>query len=548
MNIEAQLAHAWKLVQQGQIGAARDLCASVVRANPGHAPAVHLAGLIEKRLGNLDGAEERLRRSVVLSPGVAEFHVNLGNLLAERGAWDDAAREYAAAAALEPAARPARRRLAEALARAGQGVAAEREARTLVAGDTGDTAARVLLGDVLRMSQRHAEAEQVYRDVLAATPGEGRAHHNLGALLSQLHRPEEALTQLQAATSAGITGAQLDHNLGQTLLQLGQLQAAQGAFAAALRRDPHNVDTLAMLARVRFLLGDADFTGHIHHAADQRPDLVHLRVLHGTLQWRAGNLSQAENALRTALDRDPHNCAAHATLAYVLLDTGQVEHALAASERAWSLEPTDNLACDARVSALLSSGDAHSALTIIEQCRRRWPLDQRWLAHLATASRLTDAVAYRELYDYSRFVRCYSLDAPPGWASQHEFLAALADVLHSRHTGSIAPLDQSLRRGTQTTRSLLTDPAPVVQALLATLREPLRDYCSRLSSTDHPFTQRNRGDVEFTGCWSVRLQGGGYHVNHVHPQGWISSACYISIPAGVSAGSDHAGWIRFGEP
>lgn len=45
--------------------------------------------------------------------------------------------------------------------------------------------------------------------------------------------------------------------------------------------------------------------------------------------------------------------------------------------------------------------------------------------------------------------------------------------------------------------------------------------------------------------WSIRMQTGGYHVDHVHPNGWLSSACYIEAPV---ATSNNEGWIRFGAP
>jgi hypothetical protein len=44
--------------------------------------------------------------------------------------------------------------------------------------------------------------------------------------------------------------------------------------------------------------------------------------------------------------------------------------------------------------------------------------------------------------------------------------------------------------------------------------------------------------------WSVKLRPGGYHIDHVHPQGWLSSACYIE----TVAPKGREGWIRFGQP
>jgi len=54
--------------------------------------------------------------------------------------------------------------------------------------------------------------------------------------------------------------------------------------------------------------------------------------------------------------------------------------------------------------------------------------------------------------------------------------------------------------------------------------------------------------VRFSGSWSVRLRGGGKHSNHVHPQGWISSALYIALPAQTAGERSDAGWFTIGDP
>jgi hypothetical protein len=40
------------------------------------------------------------------------------------------------------------------------------------------------------------------------------------------------------------------------------------------------------------------------------------------------------------------------------------------------------------------------------------------------------------------------------------------------------------------------------------------------------------------------LRPGGFHLNHVHPMGWLSSAYYIDVPREQS----QDGWLKFGEP
>src|ERR1700741_2534898 len=59
-----------------------------------------------------------------------------------------------------------------------------------------------------------------------------------------------------------------------------------------------------------------------------------------------------------------------------------------------------------------------------------------------------------------------------------------------------------------------------------------------------PVRSRNTGGYAIKGMWSVQLRSGGYHVNHVHPQGWLSSACYVE----TVKGADHEGWLQLGEP
>jgi len=46
----------------------------------------------------------------------------------------------------------------------------------------------------------------------------------------------------------------------------------------------------------------------------------------------------------------------------------------------------------------------------------------------------------------------------------------------------------------------------------------------------------------------VRLHTSGFHTNHVHPRGWISSACYIELPDGMSDAQTRDGILTFGEP
>jgi hypothetical protein len=197
---------------------------------------------------------------------------------------------------------------------------------------------------------------------------------------------------------------------------------------------------------------------------------------------------------------------------------------------------------------LLSRGRADDARPFIRMQREREPTKQTWLAHEALAARLVGGAAYRDLFDYERFVRTWRPEPPSGWSSIHELNQAVLQALQERHLVATQPLDQSLRNGSQTARNLATDPHPAIRALLASFDEPLRAYLDGIGrEAAHPFTARNGGRAAIAEGWSVELRRGGFHVNHIHPRGWISSAYYVAVPAETQSES-RAGWLKFGEP
>jgi hypothetical protein len=201
------------------------------------------------------------------------------------------------------------------------------------------------------------------------------------------------------------------------------------------------------------------------------------------------------------------------------------------------------------VSALLARGRPEEAEPFIAAQLRKVPDSQVWLAFEATAARALGRDRYYELYDYDNLVQVFDLEAPPGWSSLTELHDAVRAQLNERHRLQRRPLDQSLRNGTQTTRSLLADPDPVIRALLDSFAGPIEEYRNRLRvAAAHPLARVREGTSELVGAWSVRLLRDGYHVNHVHPEGAISSAYYVSVPAETEDPVMRSGWLKLGEP
>jgi Flp pilus assembly protein TadD len=421
--------------------------------------------------------------------------------------------------------------------------------QALAATRSKDARVWIALGMVLRQQGRLAEAETAYKRAVQIAPRDVYAHHNLGALLSQMDRAEDAIAALNRAQSLGLGARELHINRGRALLQLYRADEAESAYAKAVALEPRDPVAQSNLAQLRFMRGDPQFARDIAvTAALHRGDLG-LQLTWSDLLRRSGDLSGAEEVLRALASSVGPNPHTHAALAAVLHEMGRLGEARLEASAALRVRPDDPAIAESLVGIDLSLGQADQALPMIRAQRLRQPLDQRWIAYEATAARLLQDPLHARLYDYERLVRVYELEPPPGWHSMADLNSALIEVLRKRHLFRTHPLDQSLRNGSQTARSLVAERDPVIQSLLAAFAAPIAEYVAALGADhDHPLSARNSGQATIKGCWSVELRRDGFHVSHVHPQGWISSAYYVAVPADVDDANAKIGWIKFGEP
>ncbi|HEV7613008.1 MAG TPA: putative 2OG-Fe(II) oxygenase [Steroidobacteraceae bacterium] len=427
---------------------------------------------------------------------------------------------------------------------------AEAACRTVLAGAGGRNApAWTILGMVLREQARFPESEAAYRRALKIAPRDMFAHHNLGALLSQLDRAEEALAALDRAQSLGLGARELHINRGRTLMQLYRPDEAEKAYAKAVSLEPRDPVAQSSLAQLRYMRGDLKYARDIAAAAKVHRGDVGLQLAWADLQRRSGDLIGAEELLRSLARSMSPNPQTRAALASVLLEMGRLSEARIEASAALRGAPEDPAMIENLVSIELTMEHPDAAMPLIRAQRLRRPFEQRWIAYEATAARLLQDPLYRRLYDYERLVRIYELEPPPGWRSIAELNASLSEALRKRHHFQSHPLDQSLRNGSQTARSLAAEREPAIQALLSAFAIPIADYVAFLGTDpNHPVSACNRGSATIKGCWSVELRRNGFHISHVHPQGWISSAYYIAVPLDVHDTQTKPGWIKFGEP
>jgi uncharacterized protein (TIGR02466 family) len=553
MSFSAKLlTDVFALLQGGDPLAAEELLSTAWNqtADP-PATARHTLGLIRRAQGRLADAEGLFRQAIEKEPYHPEFHNSLGLTLRAGGFAGEAEKSFRTALACDEHYWQASYNLVRVLIDQDRAREAEAIAEAL-AQKHGHLAQVWAALAAARQRQQNwkgcaaaaARAVQIAPNLLEAQALLALGQAKLGDW-DNANKRFDVITQ-----GAGAAQGEALLMWARALAEASQFDAAQDKFQRALKAAPHAVSVHDGLAQFKWMRGDQQgFLAHAEQALATAPDHIVLRLKIADLLNRADRPRDALQVLKSAPPAGLGLAEVKSALAVLSWRTGDGPSAVQLAEQAVALSPETDDARKTALSAQVIAGAADKALSHVQWGRARHSLDQEWIALEATALRKAGDASYRRLYDYDRFVAAYDLPAPAGFESVAAFNAALASRLREMHLYAAHPLDQSLRGGTQTPVSLLDSDDPLIKAFLAALDAPIRAHIARIGAgPGHPLTSRNTGDYAFAGCWSVRLTNGGSHVNHVHPQGWLSSAYYVTVPQDVEDPVAQTGWLTFGEP
>lgn len=398
--------------------------------------------------------------------------------------------------------------------------------------------------------QRLEPARSAIETALRMFPGTPALRFQRALVLEAQEQIDEALAEFADLARGPQVSPKLLVHLGRALECAGRASEAEASIEQALGRWPTDAQLHALLAELRWSRGaGAALTEPLERAIESHPQELGLRLVAADALRNAGFAERALALLQEGLQRAPRSAAFLTSIGVLTDSLGQPEDALPYLLAAVGHAPASVPARRNLVPTLLKCGRAGEALAACDALLAQLPDDQLLIAWRATALRALGDAQYRRLHDYAQLVRTYRLATRrPGGIV--EFNAVFARELSARHQRERRPLAQSLRGGTQTERNL---PAsnPLFAEFFAMLDAPIRDYIARLAELDprHPTARRVAagGGYRISGSWSVQLQPGGFHVSHVHPAGWLSSAYYVELPPVTDAVS-RAGWISFGEP
>lgn len=320
-------------------------------------------------------------------------------------------------------------------------------------------------------------------------------------------------------------------------------EQAEAELASTLRTAPLWFDAHRQLAQLRSLLGRrAEAFASVGEALKAHPAEIRLWKMLFDLHIAGEDFAGLSDAIaRAEAAGAPHGLSAP-NAAIAAAELGRTERAdqLFAAVQASGGPPLSVW----RIRHLLRTGRAADAVPLIDAELQTGSPATIW-PYAETAWRLTGDPRLQWLESDGRLVSV--IDVGEDFGCFHE----LADALRSLHLARGTYLDQSVRGGTQTDGPLFSRIDPQIRLLRATVVRAVEHYISELPAIDarHPtLSQRRDRRVRFSGSWSVRLKGAGYHANHVHPQGWISSALYVAVPPRLPDEEPCAGWLTVGAP
>lgn len=403
-------------------------------------------------------------------------------------------------------------------------------------GEARSAGALKLKAAALRALGRHEEALHPLRRALELEPGNVVTGHNLAAALGDLGRHADAVAVARQAIADGGRAPETRLVLARALIATGDFEGALAALDAALAGRADYADAHRDRAQLIWMTtGDAERA--LAALTAMRPMPVHLAVVAARI---AGDMLGAEAGHRRLLAetsaQNPMTALAASDLAAAFDPEQALAHALTA-KRAAPGHPTILIA---EATARLGLGQAIEARRLLETALALSPQDQHALALHQTALRLEAGADSAQ-----NLARAQDIAAPEGWASLEAFLADLAASLKRLHGFRAEPFGQSIRGGAQTAIDPRHAGDPVIDAAFEAFT-PLIDAYVAAMRPDEPMGARRSGGWRISGAWSVLLAAGGRHVDHVHPQGWVSSAFYVETP--TSERQLRAGWLRLGKP
>jgi tetratricopeptide (TPR) repeat protein len=444
-----------------------------------------------------------------------------------------------------------------------------------------------------------------YGNAINANPNFHDARLNRAISLHKLGRYDEARADFQILVSLSPVISRFWSAKATMEIDCGDWDTAKANFGQALKIDPKNIVALAGLGKIALETGEEQSSAYYQTAHELNTDNLSLVVglahsksqngdpsaadilkpylarfptwtegheVYAQIQYEQVDKAQSTSLFDAAVKANPNNDDLRLSLCRTLAGQDKYAEAQAIlSNRPKSLSETLSVSSMA-VSLALAIGDDNLAKGLIAKLpedndpsclrarlhlklqefdkaeyvlaklRQKEPNNIAAWAYSDIGWRINGDKRHHWLHGQSGLVNEQMLELSA--SELHE----ISEYLRLLHVSSSAPIGQSLRGGTQTRGRLLRRAHPLISKLKSAIMIAVHNHWDAMPAIDpgHPLLMHRSKRPVIDGSWSVRLTGYGFHINHFHPLGVLSSACYIVVPDECEDAANMPGWLELG--
>jgi tetratricopeptide (TPR) repeat protein len=544
LKIAGRAIDAWQRGDLKQAAKLFDQCHKKL-SQPNH---MHACAETYFKVGRYSDAQvilKKLLRQVNITPQIMSLS---GDINKSMGKLDTAVKDYRQAVAIAPQAPELHYNLALALF-ANSNIIEARVALERALNIRPDyVKALVLLGRCLAATEQFDDAQQAFTKAIKIEPNNYLPHYRLGRLHVYKGNSAKATESLGASLDINQQLMPAQEALILNSIYSGEHQTTADLIEASLRIAPNNESILA-IATDWAIENKQDNPYHYYDKGWQnRPtanlfkDFINSLIL-------SSDSSRAEILMADYEASIGKDLAWESAKLKILETQGHYEEMISLIKSSPRRSKHQMYNCLAH----FALGHYGTSYDCAQKLHHSQPSNQYYLALLTTALRCLGDKRYDQLADYNKLILQANLDTQFENSPRfRDFKTDLIAHLNQLHVTRRAPLQQSVRGGTQTPGNLFAQSkSPLIHSLKHSIADVSQPFFSRLKSAglneSHPIITAFPDTPYFHASWSIRTAEGGFHKSHIHSKGWYSSACYIDVPEVINDESD-AGYLVLGKP
>ncbi|PHS70298.1 MAG: hypothetical protein COB23_04065 [Methylophaga sp.] len=412
-----------------------------------------------------------------------------------------------------------------------------------------------LYGNALAGQNKFNDAAKAFRKALTIDPSIAELHLNVGVLMTNLNRVDEAIASYKKAVQLKPSLTDAHYNLGTALQAQGHFEQAEDSYQKAIALEAGFFEALANLGVVLQEQGKLSEAIAVYERAllIQREAKVFFNM--GTALKNEGRLGDAIESYNNALELEPNYAEVHSNLGEVLRDQGRYDESVTFYKRALEIDPSLPVANYSLAIYLYDSGDLEGALAHFQQSQfADW--QERSLYCLYKTSKFDefkqglDALTVAK--HNSPFLATLTSHYAENFGTENNYNFCpdpLSFVFHTEipELKGDSPLREQLLKdireahveekmqgrlvnGVQSAGNLFKRSEPSFRQLGELVKQAVQRYQDNFADIDCIFVRDFPKNFEFASSWFVKMEQGGHLNSHIHEEGWVSGALYLSLP------------------